>query len=119
MQQRQIQRLEQRLIKAEMALAKLVQKPGNDAKVLQTNVDAILQHHRVSEYLAVTLEQKLRYNKVYNGSGRPGANRPYRRVRQTLLLLDYRRLEPEIALAHTLALVATVRYQCSHNAAYH
>ena len=103
MQQRQIQRLEQRLIKAEMALAKLVQKPGNDAKVLQTNVDAILQHHRVSEYLAVTLEQKLSYNKVYNGSGRPGVNRPYRRVRQTLLLLDYRRLEPEIALAHTLA----------------
>lgn len=101
--QRQIQGLEQRLIKAEIALAKLVHKPGNDVKVLQTKVDAILQHHRVSEYLAVTLKQKISYNNVYNGSGRPGANRSYRRVRQTLLRLEYQRLEPEIALAHTLA----------------
>lgn len=102
-QKKQIQGLEQRLMKAEIALAKLVQQPGNDAKVLQSNVEAILQRHRVSEYLAFTLNQKLSYNKGYDGPGRPGANRPYRRVRQTTLRLDYHRLEPEIALAHTLA----------------
>ena len=101
--QRQIQGLEQRLSKAEMALAKLAQKTGNDAKVLQTNIDAILQRHRLAKYLTVTLEQKISYKKVYNGSGRPGANRPSRRVRQTVLHLNYQRLEPEIALAYSLA----------------
>lgn len=100
---RQIQGLEQRLNSAEITLAKLAEKPGDDPKVLQTKVNALLKRHRVSEYLAVTVVQKITYKKVYHCSGRPGANSSYRRVRQTVLRLEYQRLLSEIALAHSLA----------------
>lgn len=100
---RQIQGLEQRLFEAKIALAKLADKPGNDTQVLHNKVNALLKRHRVSEYIAVTVVQNISYKKVYNSSGRPGANSSYRRVRQTTLRLEYQLLEPEIALAHTLS----------------
>jgi transposase len=100
---RQIQGLEQRLDTAEIALTKLALKTGNDTKALQIKVNTLLKRHRVSEYFAVTVMQKITYKKVYNSSGRPGTNASYRRIRQTTLLLDYQRLQPEITLAKTLA----------------
>ena len=101
--QRQIQGLEKRLSNAELALAKLARKPGNEPKVLQTQVDSLLTRYRVTEYFSVTIRQKITYEKVYDGPGRPGANRPYRRVRQTVLILESQRLEPAITVAYTLA----------------
>jgi len=47
---RQNKGLQQRLLKAEKALASLASKPGQDIQVLQEKVDRILKHHRVSDY---------------------------------------------------------------------
>jgi transposase len=101
--QRQIKGLEQRLLKAEKALASLASKPGQDALALQEKVDRILKHHRVREYLLVAINKQIRYPKVYQGSGRPSPKRPCRRVRQTTLTLNYQRQETEIAKFSTLA----------------
>ncbi|MEH2239214.1 hypothetical protein [Nostoc sp.] len=42
MAHRQIQRLQQRLVTTEIALAKLGDKPGSDTKVLHNKVNALL-----------------------------------------------------------------------------
>jgi transposase len=99
----QIHGLEQRLGNAEIALGKLISKPGNDTKVLHTKVNAILNRYRVSEYIAFKVVQKITYKKVYNSCGRPSADRPYRRVRQIDLRLEFQRLQAEIQIAYTLA----------------
>ena len=100
---RQNKGLQQRLLKAEKALASLASKPGQDIQVLQEKVDRILKHHRVSDYLNVTITKQIRYPKVYQGSGRPSPERSFRRVRQTTLTLNYQRQETEIAEFSTLA----------------
>jgi transposase len=100
---RQNKGLQQRLSKAEKALASLASKPGQDIQVLQKKVDRILKHHRVGDYLNVTITQQIRYSKVYQGSGRPSPERSFRRVRQTTLTLNYQRQETEIAEFSTLA----------------
>lgn len=100
---RQNKGLQQRLEKAEKALASLASKPGQDIPVLQEKVDRILKHHRVGDYLNVTITQQIRYPKVYQGSGRPSPERSFRRVRQTTLTLNYQRQETEIAEFSTLA----------------
>lgn len=74
--QRQIKGLQQHLEKAEKALASLASKPGQDVIALQEKVDRILNHHRVSDYLNVTVNKQIRYPKVYQGSGRPSPYRP-------------------------------------------
>lgn len=101
--QRQIKGLQQRLLKAEKALAKLADQPGQDAVALQEKVDNILKRHRVTEYLLVTQNLKIRYPKVYTRPGRPSSNRPFRRVRQTTLTLSYQRHQTAIAEFETLA----------------
>jgi transposase len=100
---RQIHGLEQRMNSCEITLAKLAEKPGNDIKALQIKIDICLRRYRVSEYLTVKIKQKITYKKVYNSPGRPGINRPYRRVRQIDLQLEYQRRESEIQEAYTLA----------------
>lgn len=100
---RQNKGLQQRLEKAEKALASLASKPGQDIQVLQEKVDRILEHHRVGDYLNVTITQQIRYPKVYQSSGRPSPERSFRRVRQTTLTLNYQRQETEIAEFSTLA----------------
>ena len=81
--QRQRKGLEKRLLNAEKALAKLATKPEEDPIVLQTKVVEILKRYRVTGYLLYDLKQKINYLKVYEGPGRPGGDRPLRRVRQT------------------------------------
>lgn len=99
----QIHGLEQRLGNAEIALDKLISKPGNDTKILHTKVNAILNRYRVSEYITFKVVQKITYKKVYKSCGRPSADRPYRRVRQIDLRLEFQRLLTEIQIAYTLA----------------
>ena len=101
--QRQQKGLEQRLLNAEKALAKLAAKPGEDSIALQESVDSILQRHRVSDYLLTNIHKKITYAKVYESPGRPGPNRPFRRVRQTTLTLTYQRHQTAIAEFKTLA----------------
>jgi transposase len=94
---RQIKGLNQRLFKAEKALAKLAAKPGKDPVVLQTKVVEILQRYRVTKYIIWEVKKKINYLKVYEGPGRSGGERPFRRVRQTRNLLTYQRCPEAIA----------------------
>ena len=88
---RQIKGLEKRLVRAELALARLEARPGQDAAALQQKVDEILKRYRVLDYLMVSINKKISYTKVYDRPGRPTTNRPFKRVRQTTLTLTYQR----------------------------
>ena len=100
---RQIKGLEKRLRRAEPALAQAGASPGVDAAALQKKVDEILKRHRVADYLLVSINKKISYAKVYDRPGRPSANRPFRRVRQTTLTLTYQRCPEAIASFKNLA----------------
>lgn len=88
---------------AEAALVKLASKPGTDAQALQEKVDKLLEAHRVKEYLLVTINQQIRYPKVYSTPGRPTTDSSFRRVRQTTLTLTYQRQQTALTEFHTLA----------------
>ncbi len=94
---RQIKGLDKRLFKAEKALSKLAAKPKEDPVVLQSKVAEILQRYRVTKYIFSEVKKKISYLKVYQGAGRPGGERPFRRVRQTKLILTYQRCPEAIA----------------------
>ena len=94
---RQIKGLDKRLLKAEKALGKLAAKPGKDPIVLQTKVTEILQRYRVTKYILWEVKKKINYLKVYEGPGRPGEERSFRRVRQTRIILTYQRCQKKIA----------------------
>ncbi len=100
---RQLKGLSQRLLKAELALKKLADRPGKDAIILEKKVTEILKRYRVSHYLVWEIDSKIHYDKVYEGSGRPSAKSPFRRVRQTTLSLTYHRSETEIKSNQALA----------------
>ena len=103
LQQRQLKSLSSRLSKAELALAKLAQKPPQDEVVLQTKVEGILKRYRVKEQIITAVEKKISYQKVYQGAGRGGENRAYRRVRQTTLSLSYQRCQNKISQQQLIA----------------
>jgi len=92
-----------RLVKAELALEKLAVRPGKDGTILEKKVRLILQRYRVTHYLVGEINSKIHYEKVYEGSGRPSAKTPFRRVRRTTWSLTYHRCEAEIEAFQTLA----------------
>ena len=96
LRERQLKGLSKRLLKAEDALKKLADRPGKDAVILEKKVTEILKRHRVADYLVGKIDSKIHYDKVYEGSGRPSATSPFRRVRQTTLSLTYYRSQTEI-----------------------
>ncbi len=96
LRERQLKGLSKRLLKAEDALKKLADRPGKDAVILEKKVTEILKRHRVADYLVGKIDSKIHYDKVYEGSGRPSATSPFRRVRQTTFSLTYYRSETEI-----------------------
>jgi transposase len=103
LQERQLKGLSKRLLKAEVALKKLAERPGKDVVILEKKVTEILKLYRVTDYLVVKIDPKIHYDKVYEGSGRPNANSHFRRVRQTTLSLTYYRSETEIEAFQALA----------------
>jgi transposase len=100
---RQLKGLSQRLLKAEQALEKLADRPGQDRGVLEKKVTEILKRYRVSDYLVYEISSKIHYSKVYEESGRPSDKSPFRRVRQTTLRLTYCRSQTEIKAFQALA----------------
>ena len=100
---RQIKSLENRLKKAQLALKKLALKPPQDAVALQAQVDSILKGYRVTGYILTSIDKKIRYNKVYEGGGRQGTNRSFRRVRQTTITLSYQSCQSALASFQTIA----------------
>jgi transposase len=100
---RQLKGLSQRLVKAEQALKKLADRPGQEPVVLEKKVTEILQRYRVIDYLVCEIHSKIHYSKVYEESGRPSATSPFRRVRQTTFSLTFYRSETEIKTFQALA----------------
>jgi len=103
LRERQIKGLFQRLVKAELALEKLVRRPGKDKSILEKKVREILQRYRVSKYLVGQINSKSYYEKSYEGSGRPNNQTSFRRVRQTTLSLTYKRYQAEIEVFDAVA----------------
>ena len=103
LRERQIKGLSQRILKAEQDLEKLAGRPGKDRTMLEKKVREILQRYRVSKYLIEEINSNIHYKKVYQGSGRPSAKTPFRRVRQTTLSLTYERCETEIEAFQVVA----------------
>ncbi|VEP16550.1 hypothetical protein H1P_4610003 [Hyella patelloides LEGE 07179] len=56
-----------------------------------------------SEQIITSIDKKISYQKVYKGAGRGGQNRPFRRVRQTTLILTYQRCQSQIAQQQMIA----------------
>jgi transposase len=81
-------------------LKKLADRPGKDALVLEQKVAEILKRYRVNDYISTSIESAINYDKVYEKGGRPTANSPSRRVRQTVLILTYHQCPSEIAAFH-------------------
>jgi len=97
LRERQIKGFCQRLLKAEQALKKLADRPGKDTLVLEKKVAEILKRYRVKDYISTAIESEINYDKIYEKGGRPTANSPSRRVRQTTLILTYHHCPSEIA----------------------
>ncbi len=100
---RQLKGLEKRLLKAELAFKKLADRPGKDAVILEKKVTDILKRYRVTDYLGSKIDSKIHYSKVYQDSGRPSGNSPFRRVRKTTLTLNYYRCQAKISDFQALA----------------
>ena len=103
LRERQLKGLSKRLLKAEVALNKLAERPGKDATILEKKVTEIIKRYRVTHYLVWEIDSKIHYDKVYEGSGRPSAKSPFRRVRQTTLSLTYHRSQTKIEAFQALA----------------
>ena len=103
LRKRQLKGLEKRLLKAEVALKKLANRPGKDVVILEKKVTEILKRYRVTDYLVAKIDSKINYDKVYESSGRPSSKSLFRRVRQTTLSLTYHRSQTEIEAFQTLA----------------
>ncbi len=103
MRDRQLKGLEKRLLKAELAFKKLADRPGKDAVILEKKVTDILKRYRVTDYLGSKIDSKIHYSKVYQDSGRPSGNSPFRHVRKTTLTLNYYRCQAKISDFQALA----------------
>lgn len=85
-----------RLKAAEQELQELGQAPGEAVAEVQERVAQILKQHRVGDYLRVEIGAQARYRKVYEGPGRPGPERPYRRQRYYEIQLRVARNEAQL-----------------------
>jgi transposase len=99
----QIRGLHQRLDKAQAALDKLKKTPGKDLEVLNGKVAAILNRHRVKEFLIVTTTVETSITTSYVKKGRPSANSPTQEVTQIELKLKSDRQILAIEEAEKLA----------------
>lgn len=101
--QTQIRGLQQRLDRAQTALDKLAAKPGAELLDLQVKVEAILNRHRVKEFVYVTLTSQTHTQTRYTGRGRPTPNSTTEEVTQVQLHLNLERNTDAIELAKQLA----------------
>jgi transposase len=99
----QIRGLNERIDKAQVALGKLKQTPGEDLEVLNTKVEGILKRHRVKEFLMVTTTSQTHIQTTYLKKGRPTANSPTQEVTKIKLNLNIARQIPAIEEAEQLA----------------
>lgn len=99
----QIRGLQQRLNHAQTTLSKLAGKPGDDEEQLKVKVEAILKHHRVSEFFAVTTTEEFFTETRHVGRGRPTAKSATQQVTRVHLQLQFQRQSAAIEQAEQLA----------------
>jgi transposase len=87
----QIRGLHERIDKAQVALDKLKQAPGEDLEVLNTKIEAILKRHRVKEFFMGTTTSQTYIQTTYINKGRPTANSPTQEVTKIKLNLNIER----------------------------
>jgi transposase len=99
----QIRGLHERIDKAQVALDKLKQTPGEDLEVFNTKVEGILKRHRVKEFLMVTTTSQTYIQTTYIKKGRPTANSPTQELSKIKLNLNIERKISAIEEAEQLA----------------
>jgi transposase len=99
--QRQQKGLHQRLEKAEQALTKMASKPLKDHCQLKTNVQTLLERHRVTDYFStqINVESVIRYT----GPGRPSKKDTSGQLVESQFRLQFERQPNAIAEAEQLA----------------
>jgi transposase len=98
----QLRGLHERLDKAQAALGKLQQKPGEDLDILNASIEAILKRYRVKEFLIVTTTATTITQTRYVNKGRPTANSPTQEVTNVQLNLKIDRQTQAIEEAEQL-----------------
>jgi transposase len=99
----QIRGLDERIDKAQVALGKLKQTPGEDLEVLNTKVKSILKRQRVKEFFMVTTTSQTYLQTTCIKKGRPTANSPTQEVTKLKLNLNIERKISAIEEAVQLA----------------
>ncbi|MFQ6033802.1 MAG: hypothetical protein ACE5KR_02945 [Candidatus Bipolaricaulia bacterium] len=100
---RERQALHRRLDRAEHALSKVAQRPGDDRTKLEGKIEQILQGHRVAGLLEGTITEERWVEERLLGPGRPGPHRPRRQVEHRRLTVTFRRRAEAIQEAEALA----------------
>lgn len=72
--------LQDRLAKAQAALADLNAKPARDREDLERRAQAVLTRYRLTDYLSLSFRERVTRHSRYVGRGRPGPNRPQETV---------------------------------------
>ena len=81
--------LHQRLEQAREGLKQLAAKPGDDLGQLDLKVKALLQRHRVKDFLLVKTREEIFIETRYLGRGRPTVNSPTEQVQCRRLFLEF------------------------------
>ncbi len=68
--------LQDRLAKAQAALAALNVRPANDRADLEKRAQAVVTRYRLTDYLSLSFRERVTRHTQYVGRGRPGPNRP-------------------------------------------
>lgn len=99
---RELKAFHRRLDRAEHALQKVVDRPGDDPVTLETKLQQMLHRHRVEGLVEVTVHPERWVEERLIGPGRPGPHRPRRRVEHQRLRVTFRRCPEAIAEAEAL-----------------
>ena len=95
--------LQARLAKAQAALRALTTKPPRAREDVETRAQAMLTQYRVTDYLSLSVRERVTCRPAYVGRGRPGPRRPaVTRATRTWTVTVHRR-PAAIAVAERLA----------------
>jgi len=95
--------LQERLTKAQTALAALNAKPATDYAELEQRAQTILTRYRVTDYLGLSFRERVTHHTRYVGRGRPGPNRPTQTTETRTWTVTARRRPAAIAVSERLA----------------
>ncbi len=95
--------LHDRRAKAQAALTMLNAKPASDRAELERRTPAILTRYRVSDYLRLSVYERVTRHTRYVGRGRPGPNRPTQTLETHTWTVAVRRRPAAIARFERLA----------------